>query len=66
MARKINRCVANLANNPYAHPRIKRLAGSLRGRFRYRVGDWRVVYRVDERAKRVTVLLIAHRGSVYE
>jgi mRNA interferase RelE/StbE len=65
LVRKLNRCFDTLRTNPYSHPNIKRLAGELRGRFRYRVGDWRVVYRVDEQERRVTILVIAHRGSVY-
>jgi mRNA interferase RelE/StbE len=36
------------------------------GLLRYRVGDWRVVYRVDQAAKQVNVLFIAHRREVYE
>jgi mRNA interferase RelE/StbE len=66
LARKLNRCFDKLRSNPYSHPNIKRLAGDLRGRFRYRIGDWRVVYRVDEQARQVTVLVIAHRNGVYD
>lgn len=65
LARKLNRCFDNLAENPHSHPNIKRLTGTLRGRFRYRVGDWRVVYRVDENDRRITILVIAHRDGVY-
>jgi mRNA interferase RelE/StbE len=65
LAGKLNRCFDKLRGNPYSHPNIKRLTGELRGRFRYRIGDWRVVYRVEERSRQVTVLVIAHRGSVY-
>jgi len=46
--------------------RIKRLTGGLVGRFRYRVGDWRVIYSVEDRARQVRVLVIAHRSEVYE
>ena len=62
---RLNRCFEQLTQNPYRHPNIKVLKGSLAGRIRYRVGDWRVVYTVDEVQKTVTVLLIAHRGQVY-
>jgi len=30
------------------------------------VGDWRVVYRVDDKLNRVFVASIAHRREVYE
>jgi mRNA interferase RelE/StbE len=66
LLRKLNRCIENLAADPYSHPNIKPLKGVLRGRFRYRVGDWRVVYQVDAVRKRVNVLLIAPRGAVYD
>jgi mRNA interferase RelE/StbE len=65
LVRKLNRCFRYLRNDPYDHPNIKRLKGPLAGQFRYRAGDWRVVYRVDEREQRVIVLLIAHRSEVY-
>ena len=66
LLKKLNRCFDNLSLNPYSHPNIKRLTGVLRGRFRYRIGDWRIVYRVNQQRMRVTILVIAHRGSVYE
>jgi mRNA interferase RelE/StbE len=66
LARKLARCFAQLEREPHRHNNIKRLGGDLAGRFRFRAGDWRVVYRVDEATERVVVLLIAHRREVYE
>jgi len=37
----------------------------LSGHFRYRIGDWRVIYRVVEEKKQVLVLLIVHRKNAY-
>jgi mRNA interferase RelE/StbE len=34
--------------------------------WRVRVGDYRVVYAIDDTAKRVDVMRIAHRREVYE
>jgi mRNA interferase RelE/StbE len=34
--------------------------------WRVRVGDWRVVYIIDDAAKLVSVTRIAHRREVYE
>ena len=65
LARKLNRCFDIIGRNPFSYPNIKKLSGVLRGRFRYRAGDWRVVYRVDEENKQVIVLVIAHRSDVY-
>ena len=63
---KLNRCFETISLNPYRHPNIKSLKGQLKGRWRYRVGSYRVVYRIDEVNKKVTVLLIASRGEVYQ
>jgi mRNA interferase RelE/StbE len=42
----------------------KKLAGGI-NLWRIRVGDWRVVYAVDDDAKVVDVRIIAHRREVY-
>jgi mRNA interferase RelE/StbE len=66
LARKLARCFAVLEQEPHRHNNVKRLSGALAGRWRFRVGDWRVVYRVDDQARLVHVLVIAHRRDVYE
>jgi mRNA interferase RelE/StbE len=43
----------------------KKLKG-YRDQWRIRVGDWRVVYIIDDAAKLVSVTRIAHRREVYE
>ena len=66
LAKKLARAFAQLESDPRRHNNIKRLSGQFAGRMRYRVGDWRVVYRIDERSRQVHVLVIAHRSEVYE
>ena len=58
--------LARWERDPRRHNNIKRLTGALAGRLRYRIGDWRVIYRIDDRASQVHVLVIAHRSEVYE
>lgn len=65
LARKLNRCFQYLRNDPYRHPNVKRLKGPLAGYLRYRAGDWRVIYQVQEQEERVIVVLIAHRSRAY-
>ena len=65
LVRRFNRCFQHLAQNPYEHPNIKRLKGPLSGYFRYRVGDWRIIYQVNEQERKVVVLLIVHRSQAY-
>jgi mRNA interferase RelE/StbE len=43
----------------------KRLKG-YKDSWRIRIGDWRVVYIVDDTAKLVSVTRVAHRREVYE
>lgn len=66
LARKLARCFRQLECEPHRHGNIKRLSGELADLFRYRVGDWRVLYRVEDAANRVVVLVVAHRRDVYE
>jgi mRNA interferase RelE/StbE len=44
----------------------KPLRYSFIGHRRIRVGDYRIVYRVDAKKRLVTVVLIKHRKDVYE
>ena len=64
--KKINKCLLILEQAPYNHPNITALRGNLAGRYRYRIGDYRIVYLVDEDSKVVSVTLIAHRSKVYD
>jgi mRNA interferase RelE/StbE len=43
----------------------KKLKG-YKDQWRVRVGDWRVVYIIDDAAKLVSITRIAHRREVYE
>ena len=62
---KLDRCFEMLKINPRNHPNIKMLKGDLAGYYRYRVGDYRVVYYIDDEQKKVFVTIIAHRREVY-
>ncbi|MEM8717802.1 MAG: type II toxin-antitoxin system RelE/ParE family toxin [Cyanobacteria bacterium P01_G01_bin.39] len=66
LAKKLARCFNNLENSPRSHPNIKPLKGSYSGYYRYRVGDYRVVYSIEDELVMVTVIIIAHRSKVYE
>jgi mRNA interferase RelE/StbE len=66
LARKLSRSFAQLERDPRRHSNIRRLSGNLAGRWRYRVGDWRIIYRIQDDPREVHVLLIAHRSEVYE
>jgi mRNA interferase RelE/StbE len=61
--RRISARIDALAGNPRP-PRCVKLAGhdSL---FRIRVGDWRIVYQIDDSLAVVTVTIVAHRRESY-
>ncbi len=54
-----------LQSHPLSGPKIKRLKGRLRDYWRYRVGDYRIVYAVDQQARVVYVEYLQHRKDVY-
>lgn len=66
LANKIARCFEVLEKTPFSHPNIKPLKGKLKGRYRYRIGNYRVVYRVNNESVEVEVLQISPRGDVYD
>lgn len=65
-SKKIARCFEQLEQNPCYHPNIKSLKGNLTGYYRYRIGDYRVTYQVNDDTNQVVVSTIAHRSEVYE
>jgi mRNA interferase RelE/StbE len=44
----------------------KSLKGEFQGYWRYRWGDYRVIYKISEREILIVVLRISHRKEVYE
>ncbi|MGQ0602878.1 MAG: type II toxin-antitoxin system RelE family toxin [Anaerolineales bacterium] len=60
---QISPALLALEDTPRPHGSTK-LSGS-ENRWRIRVGDYRVVYGIDDTAQRVRVLRIAHRREVY-
>ncbi|MGH3979011.1 MAG: type II toxin-antitoxin system RelE family toxin [Pseudonocardiaceae bacterium] len=52
-----------LTNNPRPAG-VKKLAGS-RSDWRIRVGEYRIIYEIDDTAKTVTVLQVEHRRDAY-
>ena len=60
----IRRKIKQLATNPHAIPNVVKLVG--RPGCRLRVGDWRIIYEVEEDKLIVLVLKIAPRGGASE
>ncbi len=51
--------------NPIFHKDVRPLAGKLRGFYRLRIGDLRVIFEIDWTLKRIGVLAIVPRGNAY-
>ncbi|MEH1851118.1 MAG: type II toxin-antitoxin system RelE/ParE family toxin [Nostoc sp.] len=66
LAKKVARCFEQLEQNPRFHPNVKPLKGDFAGYYRYRIGDYRVIYQVDDGTNQVMVTNIAHRREAYE
>ena len=63
IAARIKPKILNLANDPRPQGAVK-LAGSS-DLYRIRVGEYRVVYRIDDQKQLVEITLVAHRREVY-
>ena len=65
IAKKLARCFTSLEKNPREGNNVKSLKGKFAGAHRYRIGDLRVVYTIDDRAGTVFVITVAKRSDVY-
>jgi mRNA interferase RelE/StbE len=60
-AREIKKKLADLKTNPNSGKRLK-----YSDFLSLRVGDYRAIYEIDRKEKRIIVLYIGHRKNVYE
>ena len=64
-AQLIRAKIDQLARNPHApNNNVKRLKGQ--AAYRLRVGDWRVLYRLEDTRLVIVVVKIRPRGSAYD
>jgi mRNA interferase RelE/StbE len=61
---RVDRKILALADDP--RPVGSKKLKGYKDLWRIRVGDWRVVYVVDDAAKVVSITRVAHRREVYE
>lgn len=57
--------IEGLKENPYSlNNNVKKLQ-SIEG-YRLRVGDWRIIYHIDNKVLKILVVKIAARGGIYQ
>jgi mRNA interferase RelE/StbE len=59
---RIIKALAKLAVEPHRASNVKALQG---GGFRLRIGDYRVLYTIEDSALLVLIIKVAHRREVY-
>ncbi len=66
LTKRLNHCFEELEQNPFHGPNIK-LLKTPKGKkaYRYRIGDYRVIYDVDKTNKKIGVHLILPRTKAY-
>lgn len=64
VVRIMERAKAYLSQDPISLG--KPLIGMFKGLYRYRFGDYRIIYAVDRVEKTVRILRVGHRKEVYE
>ena len=62
-ADRVRSAIDELTTNPRPHGCTK-LRGGIEG-YRIRIGDWRVIYEIDDAARVVTLTRIGHRSEIY-
>jgi mRNA interferase RelE/StbE len=66
-AKRLDHCFEELEKDPYYGPNIKRLKTSPKELlYRYRIGDYRVIYEVFKKKIIVLIVKIGARGDVYK
>ena len=55
-----------LRENPSEGHNIKKLKGQLEGKYRYKKGNYRLIYLIDEEKGIVNLIEFGHRSSIYK
>ena len=63
MERRVNVALDALAQNPLFGPNITKLHGRYTGLYRYRVGRYRIIYRIDRQQRKCIIRGIRPRGK---
>lgn len=65
IAHRINKAIYHISEQPFIGKNIKKLRGELNGLFRYRFGDYRIVYSADKKIRIISIIWIGKRKDSY-
>jgi mRNA interferase RelE/StbE len=65
LASKLNAAFDYISTQPFFGNNIKKLRGALSGLYRYRIGDYRIVYSVESKIRIISVVWIGKRKDAY-
>lgn len=66
IARRVIEKIEHLAKNPHLAEIVAHAPDNLKGLKKYRVGDWRVLFWLNNERKEIILYGVDHRGSVYK
>lgn len=64
---RTRRALAELeeSDQPFLHPKVRALTGTLSGDYRLRIGKWRVLFTPNSTDRLISVYAIVPRGDAY-
>ena len=63
--KKIGKAIDGLSKNPRPDG-VKKLKGSDEELYRIRIGDYRIVYSIEDEIKIIDILKVGHRKDIYK
>ena len=63
--KKAEKAIDSLANNPRPIG-VKKLKGTEESLYRIRIGDYRIIYSIEEEIKIIDIIRIGHRKDIYK
>lgn len=62
--KRVNEALDEIMESPFRNPHINKLKGR-QDEYRYKLGDYRIVYHIDKQERMCTILAIVSREGAY-
>jgi mRNA interferase RelE/StbE len=63
---RITDAINAISKNPYTHVHVKKLKGELKRMHRFRLGDLRIIYEIEDAEETIWIKSIEWRGAAYK